>query len=205
LIHLNRVKKCFFFNHSALDAADTAKEPTGIENHRGGKQPSPKPKKSISFPFLDDGQLGGGDVKSIDVRGQAGESLLGAVGAVVEMLARLFFFARLRCDEWDRNIPDQSVDLDGVNIVQLLNSGLDLALVGLDVDNEDQGVVLLDLLHGALSVERVQNDLLGVELGLTGDGDTGVLGRPRELQGLGAVEGGRGANLAGLVKLLVGG
>jgi hypothetical protein len=108
-------------------------------------------------------------------------------------------------DEWDRNIPDQSVDLDGVNVVQLLNSGLDLALVGLDVDNEDQGVVLLDLLHGALSVERVQNDLLGVELGLTGDGDTGVLGRPRELQGLGAVEGGRGANLAGLVKLLVGG
>lgn len=103
------------------------------------------------------------------------------------------------------HIPDQGVDLDGVNVIQLLNSSLDLALVGLDIDDEDQGVVLLDLLHGALSVERVQNDLLSVELGLTGDGDAGVLGRPRELQGLGAVEGGRGANLAGLVKLLVGG
>lgn len=99
------------------------------------------------------------------------------------------------------NLPDQGVDLDGVNVVQLLNSSLDLALVGLDIDDEDQGVVLLDLLHGALSVERVQNDLGSVELGLTGDGDAGVLGRPRELQGLGAVEGGRGANLAGLVKL----
>jgi len=102
----------------------------------------------------------------------------------------------------DKNIPDQGVDLDGVNIVQLLQSSLDLTLVGLDIDDEDKGVVLLDLLHGALGVKRVQDDLGGVELGLTGDRDAGVLGGPRELQGLGAVEGGRGANLAGLVKLL---
>lgn len=101
-----------------------------------------------------------------------------------------------------QNIPDQSVDLDGVNVVQLLKSSLDLALVGLDINNEDKGVVLLDLLHGGLGVQRVQDDLLSVELGLTGDRDAGVLGRPRELQGLGAVEGGRSANLAGLVKLL---
>ena len=99
------------------------------------------------------------------------------------------------------NVPDQGVDLDGVNIVQLLQSSLDLTLVGLDIDDEDEGVVLLDLLHGALGVKRVEDDLGSVELGLTGDGDAGVLGRPRELQGLGAVEGGRGANLAGLVKL----
>lgn len=102
----------------------------------------------------------------------------------------------------DNNIPDQGVDLDGVNIVQLLQSSLDLTLVGLDIDDEDKGVVLLDLLHGALGVKRVQDDLGSVELGLTGDRDAGVLGGPRELQGLGAVEGGRGANLAGLVKLL---
>ena len=98
-------------------------------------------------------------------------------------------------------IPDQSVNLDGVNIVQLLDGTLDLALVGLDINDEDKGVVLLDLLHGALGVERVEDDLLGIELGLTGDGDTGVLGRPRQLESLGAVEGGRGADLAGLVKL----
>lgn len=100
-------------------------------------------------------------------------------------------------------IPDKSVDLDGVNVVQLLQSLLDLALVGLDVDDEDEGVVLLNLLHGALGVQRVEDDLGGIELGSTGNRDTGVLGRPRELEGLWAVEGGRGANLAGLVKLFI--
>lgn len=98
-------------------------------------------------------------------------------------------------------IPDKRVDLDGVNIVQLLQGLLDLALVGLDIDDEDQGVVLLNLLHGALGVQRVEDDLGSVELGSTGNRYTGVLRRPRELEGLGAVEGGRGANLAGLVKL----
>lgn len=44
---------------------------------------------------------------------------------------------------------------------------------------------------------------MGIHAGVTGDRDTGVLGRPRELQGLGAVEGGRGADLAGLVELLI--
>jgi hypothetical protein len=98
-------------------------------------------------------------------------------------------------------IPDEGVDLDGVNVVQLLKSLLDLALVGLDIDDEDEGVVLLDLLHGALGVEGVQDDVVGIHAGVTGDRDTGVLGGPRELQGLGAVEGGRGADLAGLVEL----
>lgn len=42
----------------------------------------PNPKKSISFPFLDDGQLGGGNVQSINIGGQAGEGLLGAVGTI---------------------------------------------------------------------------------------------------------------------------
>ena len=96
-------------------------------------------------------------------------------------------------------IPDQGVDLDGVNIVQLLQSHLDLALVGLDIDDENQGVVLLNLLHGALGVERVEDDLLGIKTRLTGDRPARVLGGPGELEGLGAVEGGRSANLAGLV------
>lgn len=101
-----------------------------------------------------------------------------------------------------KNIPDQGVDLDGVNIVKLLKSLLDLALVGLDVDNEDEGVVLLDLLHGTLGVQGVQNNLVEVQSGAVVDGHAGVLGGPRQLEGLGAVEGGRGADLAGLVKLL---
>ena len=100
------------------------------------------------------------------------------------------------------DIPDKGVDLDGVNVVELLKSHLDLALVGLDVDNEDKGVVLLDLLHGGLGVQGVQNDLVEVQSGSVGNGDAGVLGGPRQLEGLGAVEGGGGVDLAGLVKLL---
>jgi hypothetical protein len=41
------------------------------------------------------------------------------------------------------SVPDEGVDLDGVNVVELLQGNLDLSLVGLDVDNEDEGVLLL--------------------------------------------------------------
>ena len=100
--------------------------------------------------------------------------------------------------DWE-NIPDKGVDLDGVNIVELLKSLLDLALVGLDVDNEDEGVVLLDLLHRALGVERVDDDLVLIQAGLVRNALARVLGRAREDQGLRAVEGRRETDLAGLV------
>lgn len=73
-------------------------------------------------PRLNDGELGSRNVESIDISGKAGESLLGAVRS------------------------DEGVDLDAVDIVLLLESSSDLALVGLDIDNEDKGVVLLDLI-----------------------------------------------------------
>ena len=94
------------------------------------------------------------------------------------------------------NVPDQSVDFDGVNVVELLQGSLDLGLVGLDVDNEDQGVVLLHLLHGALSVERVHHDLVLIETRLVRDGLAGILGRAGDNQGLGSVERVAGADLA---------
>lgn len=124
---------------------------------------------------LDQGQLGGGNVEGIDIGGQAGVGLLGAVGA------------------------DQGVDLDSVNVVELLQGQLDLGLVGLDVDNEDKGVVLLNLLHGGLGVEGVHDDLVLVQAHGVGDGLAGVLGSTRQLQGLGAVEGGGVPDLLGLV------
>lgn len=94
------------------------------------------------------------------------------------------------------NIPDQGVDLDGVNVVELLQGQLDLGLVGLDIDDEDEGVVLLHLLHGALSVERVDDDLVLIETRQVRDRLAGVLGRAGQHQGLGAVEGGAVADLA---------
>jgi len=74
-----------------------------------------------------------------------------------------------------------------------------LSLVGFDVDNENKSVVLLNLLHGALSVERVDNDLVFIEAGLMRNRLARVLGVAGELKGLGSVEGGRKTDLADLV------
>lgn len=96
-------------------------------------------------------------------------------------------------------LPDEGVDLDGVDVIKLLEGELDLGLVGLDIDDEDEGVVLLNLLHGRLGVERVDNDLVLIKTGRMRNRLAGVLGSTRQLEGLGPVEGGRGANLPVLV------
>ena len=59
--------------------------------------------------------------------------------------------------------------LGDVDIVQLLDGGLDLVLVGLDVADEDEGVVVLDLLHGGLGGQGVLDDVVGI-LRLKGEG-----------------------------------
>ncbi len=76
-----------------------------------------------------------------------------------------------------------------------------MSLVCLDVDNENQSVVLLNLLHGAFSVERVDDDLVLIEARLMGNGLSWVFGRTGELEGLGSVEGGRKTDLANLVRV----
>ncbi len=45
---------------------------------------------------------------------------------------------------------DQSVHLVSLDIIQSLNGSLDLRLVGANVNDEDQSVLILDLLHGRL-------------------------------------------------------
>ena len=57
-----------------------------------------------------------------------------------------FFFQK----EKEKILPDQGVDLGHLDTVQLLNSGLDLGLVGTLVHNEHKGVVIFNLLHGGL-------------------------------------------------------
>lgn len=99
-------------------------------------------------------------------------------------------------------IPDQGVDLDTVNVVLLLKSLLDLPLVGPDSNDEDKGVVLLDLLHSGLGVERVEEDLVLVDGdALRGDRLARVLWRARQLESLWAVEGGRQPDLLDLVRV----
>lgn len=74
-----------------------------------------------------------------------------------------------------------------------------MTLVGLDVNDEDESVVLLNLLHRTLGVERVDDNLVLVEADIVGDRLAVVLGRARELKGLGAVERRVESDLAGLV------
>lgn len=61
-----------------------------------------------------------------------------------------------------------------------------MALVGLDVADEDKGVVLLNLLHGRLGVERVDEDLLSVHARRMGDRLARVLAGAGQFEGLGA-------------------
>ena len=100
---------------------------------------------------------------------------------------------------WHDNEPDKGVDLDSIDIVELLQGLLDLSLVGLDIYNEDEGVVLLNLLHGTLGIERVDNDLVLIKTWLVWNRATWVLWSAGELKSLWLMEGGRQANLANLV------
>jgi len=102
-------------------------------------------------------------------------------------------------------IPDKGVDLDGVNVIELLKGKLDLGLVGLDINDEDEGVLLLNLLQRTLGVEGVDNDLVLIEAGSVVDRLAGVLGGPGELEGLGKVEGRAVADLGLLVGMNLGG
>ena len=74
-----------------------------------------------------------------------------------------------------------------------------MSLVGLDVDNEYKGVVLLNLLHGALGVERVDDDLVLIKAGLVLNRDSGVFWLAGKLESLGSVEGCRKTDLADLL------
>jgi hypothetical protein len=135
------------------------------------------PQLPARIASLNEVKLGGSDVESIDIRSQAGKRLLGTVRA------------------------DQGVDLDGVDVVEGLESLLDLGLVGLDIDDKDEGVLLLDLLQGALSVERVNDDLVLIEAGRVGNRLARVLGGARQDEGLGPVEGRGEADLGLLVRV----
>lgn len=146
---------------------------------------------------LDEAELSGGNVESIDISGEAGESLLGAVRAAT--MVNISASSDNSYASW--HSPDQGVDLDGVNVIELLQGLLDLGLVGLDIDDEDEGVLLLNLLEGTLGVEGVDDDLVLIEAGLVRDRLARVLGGTREDEGLGAVEGGRVADLGLLLRV----
>ena len=77
----------------------------------------------------------------------------------------------------DRNSPNKRIHLHGLDIIQRFQRALDLSFVGFDVADEHQGVVLLDLLHRALRVQRVDEHLVVIEAGLVRDRFARVFGR----------------------------
>ena len=81
------------------------------------------------------------------VCGKADIRLLATVGTETQMSASPI------CTTLHRDAPDEGVDLRRRNVVELLDSVLDLTLVRLDVDDEHKGVVLLNFLHRRLRVK----------------------------------------------------
>ena len=94
---------------------------------------------------------------------------------------------------------DEGVDLVALDAVEVLDGGLDLSLVGLDVDDEDEGVGVLDELHGGFGRQRVLDDGELVEGVLLGGGSGSVLGLAGEGEGVGAVEVDLGVNSGALL------
>jgi len=85
-----------------------------------------------------------GNVQSIGLRDQTNVSLLHTVGT------------------------DEGVDGSDLDVVQFLNSKLDLLLSGSVGDDKDESVALLDLLHGRLRGQRVLQDIELSELVVLG-------------------------------------
>ena len=56
-----------------------------------------------------------------------------------------------------QDLPDQCVNLHAIHIIQLLQRLLDLPLVRLDIADEDQRIVLLNLLHRTLRIQRIDD------------------------------------------------
>lgn len=55
-------------------------------------------------------------------------------------------------------LPDESVDFGNINVIQLLDSVLDLMFVCLDVHDKHKGVVVLNLFHGGLCCQGELDD-----------------------------------------------
>ena len=88
----------------------------------------------------------------------------------------------------DTYIPNECVDFGHINVVELLHSLLYLGLVGTEVHDEHERVVVFYFLHGALRGQRVLDDAVLVQLRPAGDALARVLGPPHALEGLGPVE-----------------
>jgi len=105
-----------------------------------------------------------GNIEGVIVRSQSHVSLLHAIGT------------------------DERVHFGDVDLIKLLHRLLDLRLVGLEVDDENEGVVILNFLHRRLSREGIADDRIGVHAISFRRALLGELGRPLQSQSLGTAE-----------------
>ena len=52
------------------------------------------------------------------------------------------------------HVPNQSVNFGRLDVIQLLHRILNLPLIRLEVGDKNEGIVLLDLLHRGLGIQR---------------------------------------------------
>lgn len=94
-----------------------------------------------------------------------------------------------------QKLPDEGVDSEDLDVVQLLHGGGDVALVGGEVNDERERVVVLDLLHRRLRRQRVLDDAVLVKLVAVRERLALVFRVAGEAQGLRALEVHRGTDL----------
>ena len=73
-------------------------------------------------------------------------------------------------------LPDQSVHFLGLNVIHLLDCSFDFLLVSTNVNNEHQGIVVLNLFHCRLSSKWVLQNLIVVQLISRSCTDAWILG-----------------------------
>lgn len=83
---------------------------------------------------------------------------------------------------------DECVDLFAFDIVQLLNSSLDLTLVGLNVNNKDERVAILNQFHAGFGRQRVLDDGVFVDRALLWYNGAHIFGFAGVLQSFGLVK-----------------
>merc|ERR1719147_102760 len=83
---------------------------------------------------------------------------------------------------------NQGVHLRHVDVVKLLDSRPYLVLVGFNIANKDQSVVIFNLLHRGFRSERMFDDVVSVHPTPLGCGLPGILGSPGRSEGVWTVK-----------------
>lgn len=106
---------------------------------------------------------------------------------------------RINMQKLDKLLPNQCVNFLGLNVIHLLYCIFYLFLISTDVNNENQGIVVLNLLHCRLCSKRILENLVMIQFVSWRSTDARILRVPVLLQCSGPMEGNFGADLLSLL------